>query len=109
MEAARTVKDVSPHDFVKAYAAHLQRSGKVLFFSQCLINSGDSIRVFESQNSFFFPLFCLLRLSFRPGLILSRLANSRNFLRMILIGTISEPVCSFYEFNVLIVYIFMVL
>lgn len=29
MEAARSVKDVSPHDFVKAYAAHLKRSGKV--------------------------------------------------------------------------------
>ncbi|XP_060172588.1 small ribosomal subunit protein eS19x [Lycium barbarum] len=26
---ARTVKDVSPHDFVKAYAAHLKRSGKM--------------------------------------------------------------------------------
>ncbi|KAL5987346.1 Protein component of the small (40S) ribosomal subunit [Asimina triloba] len=29
MEAARTVKDVSPHEFVKHYAAHLKRSGKV--------------------------------------------------------------------------------
>ncbi|KAG5572145.1 hypothetical protein H5410_061911 [Solanum commersonii] len=29
MEAARSVKDVSPHDFVKAYAAHLKRSGKM--------------------------------------------------------------------------------
>ncbi|CAL5362362.1 unnamed protein product [Camellia sinensis] len=29
MEAARTVKDVSPHEFVKAYAAHLKRSGKM--------------------------------------------------------------------------------
>ncbi|CAO2820586.1 unnamed protein product [Amaranthus hypochondriacus] len=28
-QAARTVKDVSPHDFVKAYAAHLKRSGKI--------------------------------------------------------------------------------
>ncbi|KAH7528954.1 hypothetical protein FEM48_Zijuj05G0132400 [Ziziphus jujuba var. spinosa] len=28
MEAARTVKDVSPHEFVKAYAAHLKRSGR---------------------------------------------------------------------------------
>ncbi|KAK3023882.1 hypothetical protein RJ639_042898 [Escallonia herrerae] len=27
--AARTVKDVSPHEFVKAYAAHLKRSGKI--------------------------------------------------------------------------------
>ncbi|KAK9066579.1 hypothetical protein SSX86_013902 [Deinandra increscens subsp. villosa] len=26
---ARTVKDVSPHEFVKAYAAHLKRSGKM--------------------------------------------------------------------------------
>ncbi|OAY77948.1 40S ribosomal protein S19 [Ananas comosus] len=29
MEAARTVKDVSPHEFVKAYSAHLKRSGKM--------------------------------------------------------------------------------
>ncbi|GAB2234411.1 hypothetical protein Drorol1_Dr00003663 [Drosera rotundifolia] len=27
--AARTVKDVSPHEFVKAYAAHLKQSGKI--------------------------------------------------------------------------------
>ncbi|KAJ6826176.1 40S ribosomal protein S19-like [Iris pallida] len=27
--AARTVKDVCPHDFVKAYSAHLKRSGKM--------------------------------------------------------------------------------
>ncbi|CDY16820.1 hypothetical protein HID58_032108 [Brassica napus] len=26
----KTVKDVSPHEFVKAYAAHLKRSGKML-------------------------------------------------------------------------------
>ena len=26
---ARTVKDVSPHEFVKAYSAHLKRSGKM--------------------------------------------------------------------------------
>ncbi|THG01804.1 hypothetical protein TEA_006150 [Camellia sinensis var. sinensis] len=37
MEAARTVKDVSPHEFVKAYAAHLKRSGKVsLSLSLCI-------------------------------------------------------------------------
>ncbi|RDX78609.1 40S ribosomal protein S19-1 [Mucuna pruriens] len=30
MATARTVKDVSPHDFVKAYSAHLKRSGKVI-------------------------------------------------------------------------------
>ncbi|MQL87405.1 hypothetical protein Taro_019947 [Colocasia esculenta] len=29
MEAARTVKDVSPHEFTKAYAGHLKRSGKI--------------------------------------------------------------------------------
>uniref|UniRef100_A0A1D1XMC1 40S ribosomal protein S19-1 n=1 Tax=Anthurium amnicola TaxID=1678845 RepID=A0A1D1XMC1_9ARAE len=29
MEAARTVKDVSPHDFVGAYSSHLKRSGKI--------------------------------------------------------------------------------
>jgi hypothetical protein len=32
METGRTMKDVSPHEFVKAYAAHLKRSGKVLIF-----------------------------------------------------------------------------
>ncbi|RVW83357.1 40S ribosomal protein S19-3 [Vitis vinifera] len=29
MATARTVKDVSPHEFVNAYAAHLKRSGKI--------------------------------------------------------------------------------
>ncbi|KAF9683987.1 hypothetical protein SADUNF_Sadunf04G0071000 [Salix dunnii] len=29
MATAKTVKDVSPHEFVKAYSAHLKRSGKV--------------------------------------------------------------------------------
>ncbi|CAM8991925.1 unnamed protein product [Rhodiola kirilowii] len=29
MEGGRTVKDVSPHEFVKAYSAHLKRSGKI--------------------------------------------------------------------------------
>jgi hypothetical protein len=28
---AKTVKDVSSHEFVRSYAAHLKRSGKVLF------------------------------------------------------------------------------
>ncbi|CAD5179920.1 unnamed protein product [Musa acuminata subsp. malaccensis] len=26
---ARTVKDVSPHEFVKSYSAYLKRSGKI--------------------------------------------------------------------------------
>ncbi|KAJ6799427.1 40S ribosomal protein S19-3-like [Iris pallida] len=29
LAAARTVKDVCPHDFVKAYSSHLKRSGKI--------------------------------------------------------------------------------
>ncbi|KAL8471698.1 hypothetical protein ACS0TY_029081 [Phlomoides rotata] len=29
MATAKNVKDVSPHEFVKAYAAHLKRSGKM--------------------------------------------------------------------------------
>ncbi|EOA14082.1 hypothetical protein CARUB_v10027219mg, partial [Capsella rubella] len=29
MATGKTVKDVSPHEFVKAYAAHLKRSGKI--------------------------------------------------------------------------------
>ncbi|KAG2295261.1 hypothetical protein Bca52824_041930 [Brassica carinata] len=29
MATGKTVKDVSPHDFVKAYASHLKRSGKI--------------------------------------------------------------------------------
>ena len=36
MEAARTVKDVSPHEFVKSYAAHLKRSGRVFSLSLSL-------------------------------------------------------------------------
>lgn len=58
MATARTVKDVSPHEFVKAYSAHLKRSGKVnlhkashkrrrmciwvmFFFSRCRIYYGS--------------------------------------------------------------------
>jgi small subunit ribosomal protein S19e len=33
---ALTVKDVSPHDFVKAYSAHLKRSGKVPRFPRII-------------------------------------------------------------------------
>ncbi|XP_074316449.1 small ribosomal subunit protein eS19y-like [Silene latifolia] len=29
VKVSKAVKDVSPHDFVKAYAAHLKRSGKM--------------------------------------------------------------------------------
>ncbi|XP_047318323.1 40S ribosomal protein S19-3-like [Impatiens glandulifera] len=29
MATAKSVKDVSPHEFVKAYSAHLKRSGKI--------------------------------------------------------------------------------
>ena len=36
MAAARTVKDVSPHEFVKAYSAHLKRSGKVYIYIDIL-------------------------------------------------------------------------
>ncbi|RVX02595.1 40S ribosomal protein S19-1 [Vitis vinifera] len=35
-KAARTVKDVSPHEFVKAYSSHLKRSGKVPFIASLL-------------------------------------------------------------------------
>ena len=40
MATAKTVKDVSPHEFVKAYSAHLKRSGKVivLFYTHKSIN-----------------------------------------------------------------------
>lgn len=38
METAKNVKDVSPHEFVKAYAAHLKRSGKVSYLSLFLFN-----------------------------------------------------------------------
>uniref|UniRef100_A0A804R3K8 40S ribosomal protein S19 n=1 Tax=Zea mays TaxID=4577 RepID=A0A804R3K8_MAIZE len=31
---ARTVKDVNPHEFVKAYSAHLKRSGKTARFKE---------------------------------------------------------------------------
>lgn len=33
MATPKTVKDVSPHDFVKSYSAHLRRSGKVLIYN----------------------------------------------------------------------------
>lgn len=51
-EVAKTVKDVSPHDFVKAYSAHLKRSGKVSFvfctnlMLACVLVSLDIIFLF---------------------------------------------------------------
>ena len=41
---ARTVKDVNPHEFVKAYSAHLKRSGKV--------KPPDSLFPFDSTLQF---------------------------------------------------------
>ncbi|KAF4397613.1 hypothetical protein G4B88_027353 [Cannabis sativa] len=38
MATSKTVKDVSPHEFVKAYAAHLKRSGKVCTLPQYLVS-----------------------------------------------------------------------
>lgn len=49
---AKTVKDVSPHEFVKAYSAHLKRSGKV-----------KSLRD-HFLCAFQFPLFMKVLLSF---------------------------------------------
>lgn len=37
MATAKNVKDVSPHEFVKAYAAHLKRSGKVILLLDPLV------------------------------------------------------------------------
>ncbi|GMQ10932.1 hypothetical protein CsSME_00053738 [Camellia sinensis var. sinensis] len=34
MATAKSVKDVSPHEFVKAYSAHLKRSGKTGRFKE---------------------------------------------------------------------------
>ncbi|RRT70684.1 hypothetical protein B296_00012196 [Ensete ventricosum] len=49
-DVAKTVKDVSPHEFVKAYSAHLKRSGKVrsilfsfMFFSYGLGSTAASM------------------------------------------------------------------
>jgi hypothetical protein len=39
---ARTVKDVNPHEFVKAYSAHLKRSGKVTRLNSLLDAGVDS-------------------------------------------------------------------
>lgn len=45
MEAAKTVKDVSPHEFVKAYSSHLKRSGKVAL--SLSLRLSVFIRIFE--------------------------------------------------------------
>jgi hypothetical protein len=51
---ARTVKDVNPHDFVKAYSAHLKRSGKVAirFIPNplCLSTPPPSVRSFADDE-----------------------------------------------------------
>jgi len=38
---AKTVKDVASHDFVRAYAAHLKRSGKVSQYLCCSFSIGS--------------------------------------------------------------------
>ena len=50
-DVAKTVKDVSPHEFVKAYSAHLKRSGKVrsILFSFCVCFLSPS-----AKSCFFF-------------------------------------------------------
>lgn len=63
MEAARTVKDVSPHEFVKAYASHLKRSGKVrfIFFDSMSISNPVKLEgiVVRLGSVDFFPV-CLV-------------------------------------------------
>ena len=62
MEAGKTVKDVSPHDFVKAYAAHLKRSGKVLLFFFIAIEFIDfEIMIFDSMLILYFVIEFWLR------------------------------------------------
>uniref|UniRef100_A0A0D9VVE7 Uncharacterized protein n=1 Tax=Leersia perrieri TaxID=77586 RepID=A0A0D9VVE7_9ORYZ len=41
---ARTVKDVNPHEFIKAYSAHLKRSGKIMGKSQVFAQSEASTK-----------------------------------------------------------------
>lgn len=54
MATARTVKDVSPHEFVTAYSAHLKRSGKVNHSTKNPLNLsilhiiGFKVRIFRS-------------------------------------------------------------
>ena len=66
MEAARTVKDVSPHEFVKAYAAHLKRSGHVYLSLSFSIHKLLFLHVDDAYICFvlwiwnFYLLFCLI-------------------------------------------------
>lgn len=55
--SARTVKDVSPHEFVKAYAAHLKRSGKVPLFASLLLPflGCECLRSFLSSQNVICP------------------------------------------------------
>ncbi len=51
---AKTVKDVSSHDFVRAYAAHLKRSGKVSQYLCCSF----SIRSIDPKEVGFSKFLC---------------------------------------------------
>lgn len=63
MATAKTVKDVSPHEFVKAYAAHLKRSGKV----QLLL---DLFVCFpRKEGKSFFHQFCFVFVLYDMGRI----------------------------------------
>lgn len=47
---AKTVKDVSPHEFVKAYSSHLKRSGKVYSKSFFFLLKGDDCGLFTEKT-----------------------------------------------------------
>ncbi len=51
---AKTVKDVASHDFVRAYAAHLKRSGKVSQYLCCSF----SIRSIDPKEVGFSKFLC---------------------------------------------------
>lgn len=70
MATARTVKDVSPHEFVNAYSAHLKRSGKVYYISSLTYVYG--VLVLDLAVFFSFGFLCLdvlVLLLFRSSLI----------------------------------------
>jgi hypothetical protein len=79
MTTAKTVKDVSPHEFVKAYSAHLKRSGKVISFS---------------INTFYFLIFTVYHSFY----------YSIHLFHDFILFFICLDLCSFYVFNDLFCY-----
>lgn len=75
----KTVKDASPHEFVKAYSAHLKRSGKVPPILRCS-RAAPSVFFISDEKFAFVPFFLCLSADKTPHF--SNLASHKNHIEL---------------------------